>query len=144
MCYLRVQHATLSYVYVTHGWAAFLLLSASQDRDSKAARLPMEMGEERWREGAVAYQEHLVKWNEVPFVADKIILLPWPASRKWFERNKCGLLCCWQTTKSLADIQIDICPRKKGHCFFKKHFTFILKNNTGSLCVCSAIWAEKI
>lgn len=58
---------------------------------------------ERRDEGTEQYQEHAVKWNEVPFVADKIILLPWPASLQQFEHNECG---CWQTTKSFTNMQV--------------------------------------
>lgn len=133
MCYLRVQHATLSYVHVTHGWAAFLLLSASQGRDSrkaKAAWLPTER-ERGAREGReMKGGRNVVKWNEVPFVADKIILLPWPASLKQFEHDECSWLCCWQTTKSLTDMQINVAPSNKRPKVFplscSHDFTFIL------------------
>lgn len=55
-------------------------------------------GEQHWK--------HVVKWNEVPTVADKIILLPWPASLKQFEHNK----CCWLNPKCLSDMQINSSP----------------------------------
>lgn len=92
MCYLRVQHAILSYVHVTHGWAAFLPLSASWARDSRKAKRPdcqrrgKEEREQAWGEmkGESNTGEHVVKCNEVPFVADKIILLAWLASPKGF------------------------------------------------------------
>lgn len=56
---------------------AELLLSASQDRDSRKAEHPdyKQSGEEE-RESSEQYQEHVAKWNEVPTLADKIILLP--------------------------------------------------------------------
>lgn len=57
--------------------------SLTADREGKRS----EGQGERRGGGREQYREHVVKWNEVPFVADKIILLPWPASLKQFERN---------------------------------------------------------
>lgn len=52
----------------------------------------------------------VAKWNEVPIVADKIILLPWLPSLNPFEHNKCSLLCCWQNRNYVSVIQINIGP----------------------------------
>lgn len=109
MCYLGVQQATQSYVHVTHGWAAFLLLSATQGRDCRKAEHPnyQQWGEEEWEQHQNMY---VAKWNEVPIVADKIILLPWLPSLNSFEHNKCSLLCCWQNINYVSVIQINIGP----------------------------------
>lgn len=45
---------------------------------------------------------YVAEWNEVPIVADKIVLLPWLLSLSPFEHNKCGLLCCWRDTNDVS------------------------------------------
>lgn len=53
---------------------------------------------------------YVAEWNEVPIVADKIILLPWLPSLNSFEHNKCSLLCCWQDINHVSVILINIGP----------------------------------
>lgn len=53
---------------------------------------------------------HVAEWNEVPIVADKIILLPWLPSLNSFEHNKCSLLCCWQDINHVSVTLINIGP----------------------------------
>lgn len=112
MCYLGVQQAAQSYVHVTHGWAAFLLLSATQGRDCRKAEHPdyQQRGEEEWEQQVQYQNTYVAKWNEVPIVADKIILLPWLPSLNSFEHNKCSLLCCWQNRNYVSVTQINIGP----------------------------------
>lgn len=112
MCYLGVQQATQSYVHVTHGWAAFLLLSATQGRDCRKAEHPDEQqwGEEEWEQQEQCQIMYVAKWNEVPIVADKIILLPWLPSLNSFVHNKCSLWCCWQNINYIRVMQINTGP----------------------------------
>lgn len=53
---------------------------------------------------------YVAEWNEVPIVADKIILLPWLPSLNSFEHNKCSLLCCWQDINHVSVILINTGP----------------------------------
>ena len=103
--------------------------SLTADREWKRSE---SRREERWEQ----YREHVVKWNEVPFVADKIILLPWPASLKQFEHNECSLFYRWQTTKPFTDMQRDIGPSNKRLRFLFVHSWLCFLNRVRSCLFC--------